>query len=396
MRKPPALRPPGYAPADANRIQRSYRFLTPVFGGGVRLDGARKPADPVTPVRGASIVGQLRFWWRACNPRGCRTLADLAAAEAAVFGSTREAGKVWLSVAEQPALRQDFAVLEGKFDAVKGRRGLAYGAFPLRDTDGGQRHGVLHDHGSSKFALDVTCGAHRADLEAALWAWAHFGGLGGRTRRGFGAVEQVDPAPVGLAEGWARFVAGVKVPWPHLAERPAIGRQAFENGTQALEALLGAFQRLRQGPGTGRRKGQQRPGRSYWPEADAIRRQTGQRAASHQTPVSNADAFPRAAFGTPIIFHFKDPGDPRDTTLVPEGRNRLASPLVLRPHRLGPADVRGMAVVLRHPDVRYELVDGKKRRSVRAQLTLAEAKGLPGPPWSDGPDPILRFLKEIP
>jgi len=47
------------------------------------------------------------------------------------------------------------------------------------------------------------------------------------------------------------------------------------------------------------------------------------------------DAFPRAEFGLPIVFHFKDYEDPEDAELYPvvngEEKTRMSSPLILRP-----------------------------------------------------------------
>lgn len=44
------------------------------------------------------------------------------------------------------------------------------------------------------------------------------------------------------------------------------------------------------------------------------------------------EVFPRAAFGLPIVFHFKDHADPEDHVLKPSGHERMASPLILRPY----------------------------------------------------------------
>jgi CRISPR-associated protein Cmr1 len=88
MRKPPTdekgnlLTPPALA-LDLNKKRagtetvelltqvREYELLTPLFGGGVEA----ATADPVTVIRGSSVRGQLRFWWRAC--RGGQFNGDL-------------------------------------------------------------------------------------------------------------------------------------------------------------------------------------------------------------------------------------------------------------------------------------------------------------------------------
>src|SRR5690606_9065805 len=77
-----------------------------------------------------------------------------------------------------------------------------------------------------------------------------------------------------------------------------------------------------------------RPGRSLWPEAEAIRRLIrGTPATSAAAPEPPpVEKFPRAQFGLPIVFHFKGEKG-LDCRLVERGavRGRLASPLIIRP-----------------------------------------------------------------
>ncbi|MCA9526379.1 MAG: hypothetical protein KC549_08805, partial [Myxococcales bacterium] len=173
-------------------------------------------------------------------------------------------------------------------------------------------------------------------VRRAVDAWLAFGGLGGRTRRGFGAVAADtvrDPA-----EELARLSAGLQnragvtsLAGARLVTHPKSDATALS----ALDRGLGRLKAFRQGPGIGRNPGTddpRRPGRSRWPEADEIRRITGQADRKHRTPLTTTRAFPRAAFGLPIIFHFKDFGDPSDTTLKPRGTERMASPLIIRPY----------------------------------------------------------------
>ena len=69
---------------------------------------------------------------------------------------------------------------------------IAYGAFPLQPSREAQRNrerpGVLHNYGSSIFSIRFMYPKELRRRDAALWAWETFGGLGGRTRRGFGAI----------------------------------------------------------------------------------------------------------------------------------------------------------------------------------------------------------------
>jgi len=402
------------APVTDARVtdERSYEFITPVFGGGVRIDGARKRHDPVTPVRAPSLRGQLRFWWRAVNPRGCATVVELHEAETRVFGAASASPKDALDVAviEQPKSYRELGVMvpKDKFKVLEGMDAIAYGAFPLRDPDAVQ-HGVLHVHqGTWKVALRYG-EAVAEDVEAALWAWAHFGGLGGRTRRGFGAVRQVSPKLPTIAEGWARWVvkAGrpTEVPWPTLradaATWMATSSRGHATGLDAQKQLLGELRKLRQGP-IGRNpksaNDPRRPGRSYWPEADAIRAVTDKRDPGHAQRVTQANAFPRGAFGMPIVFHFKDRGDPKDTQLLPvaggETLGRLSSPLILRPHATAQG-CEALALVLAHPAYEAVRLEGSRvDKDLRAAVDAAEAAAL-RPLNASGKtftDPLLRYL----
>jgi len=106
--------------------------------------------------------------------------------------------------------------------------------------------------------------------------------------------------------------------------------------------------------GVARNSGQQanRPGRSRYPEPETIRRVTNQRSQQHarlaQVP---DDAFPRAEFGLPIVFHFQGPGEPPDTVLFPsdapngESRERMASALILKPLAL--ANGKAVPLIMR-------------------------------------------------
>ncbi len=421
MRKAPRSPAPATKGATPDlREERTYRFLTPVFGGGVTVEGQKKPADPRTPVRVPSIRGQLRFWWRACNPAGCETVKELAAKEEAIFGSTSQPSLLGIAVKMGPDVTRDFAVLEGPYAAVGNRMGLAYGAFPLRDKGG--NHGVLHEH-SGDWTLVLTYPADcREHVEAALWAWAHFGGLGGRTRRGFGAIAEIGRTAgktLSISEGWGRHVKGIEgVPWPHLPKAPrlAIGPKR-STGIDAQEYLLGALRRLRQGE-IGRKptwddEEGRHPGRSYWPEADAIRKLTKKSKPSHKQPVTKVDAFPRAVFGMPIIFDFNDRTntDPPKTTLLPvvdgERKGRLASALILRPHFVSERVIEPLALVLSHPEPSSLVLVNEAKREIPAgtwKLTESQARNIGVPPRPSPlldrdkqahTDPLARFLKEI-
>jgi CRISPR-associated protein Cmr1 len=348
--------------ADQVTQVREYRLITPLFGGGV------KPGelDPVTVVRGTAIRGHLRFWWRATQ---CgrfnddlelmkRAEDDLWGAAVAAEDRTPRPSRVAVQV----------EVLDGGRTFVPDNRNrdisishwrspYSYAAFPL------EQHQTVQE--GVRFRLSVTFPAgNRDEMQAALWAWETFGGIGARTRRGFGALhcEKVDGTSVEaiqaeeiqdfIRQGLNRYVVDGRCHshLPHLSHNGRFrATTAFDDSLSAWRYLLEALKAFRQKryPGAQPR----RPGRSRWPEPDAIRRLTGQQSSQHSRPLSNTDRFPRAAFGLPIVFQFKDKrqGDPNTTVLQGRQYDRMASPLIIRPLLCRDGRAIGLALILETP-----------------------------------------------
>lgn len=287
-----------------------------MYGGGVEAG----KFDCSLPIRPSALRGQLRFWWRLLNGAG-QTPQDIFSAESSLWGGISgkgpQASQVTVQVKAEPVENRqlaeksnadvpDYALI---LDSVKDLALLRPGyKFEL----------TLH------FNRKVTPPQRDQVIEALRW-WASIAGVGSRTRRGLGAVrvtgDTAELKPVSAEEvqsqgGW-------------MVLRGPTGGDAL----RAWKEAVGALKRFRQGPGVGRNSGTgNRPGRSRWPEPDTIRRRTKHHAPAH-APQHPVDGFyPRAAFGLPIVFHFKDHGDPKDKTLVPDGRDRMASPLILRPY----------------------------------------------------------------
>jgi CRISPR-associated protein Cmr1 len=186
------------------------------------------------------------------------------------------------------------------------------------------------------------------DIESAIWAWVNFGGIGARTRRGCGALYCKGFAPQNAAEigDWYskclnqyRNDPVVNFEFPTLPDTILIKAGNSVNPLQNWSEVINVMKSFRQGVGVGRNAGTGgRPGRSRWPEAESIRNTTGSR--SHSRPIMRAIPtcfFPRSEFGLPIVFHFKDFGDPinPDPILYPvvdnQEKTRMSSPLILRP-----------------------------------------------------------------
>ncbi|MBZ5495737.1 MAG: type III-B CRISPR module RAMP protein Cmr1 [Acidobacteriia bacterium] len=349
-----------------DRLEYDITLVTPMFGGGV-IPGE---ADPVTLIRPPTIRGQLRFWWRACRGAGFTEPPDLHQREVGVWGDTEHPSPIIVEV----SLRD-----KGRVEPCpRSRPGYpAYALFPFQSAERGIGKGV-HD---ARFMLRFTFPAEvKDDLEASIWAWMNFGGIGARTRRGCGALwcAQVSPPDANrtdilewLKESCAKHKAtGPTIPplWAKLG-RFWIGPKS-SSPFEVWNDIIRLLRDFRQGPGTGRNPGTEanRPGRSRWPEAESIRNATRCRSRRHQSANQMPnEAFPRAEFGMPIVFHFKDgprkdsrlssrelaPLDPTDTEIHPTvGENpktRMASPLILKPLAIDPDQAFPLILLLNAP-----------------------------------------------
>jgi CRISPR-associated protein Cmr1 len=400
MRKQPGS-PPQTTPKQNDEVItqiREYELITPLFGGGVNPG----EADPVTLIRGTEVRGQLRFWWRAC--RGGQFDGDLAKmkkAEDKLWGTAYKKGEKPLSHEETVQIAIEI-INQGAPIRFDDRSVPAYAAFPLQSDPKPVRKDI-------SFKLTVSYPEkHKEEVEAAFWAWETFGGVGARTRRGFGALRllKIDGAnytdlPLSnqvidwINEKLSQFVIGGKYPEdiPHLTQSPhfkVIG--SFFNAKEAWNRLISKLHGFRQIPDG-------RSGRSNWPEPEAIRFLTKRRYFKYRQRPDDRK-FPRAVFGLPIIFHFKDPGDPEDTTLQGEKDKieRLASPLILRPLLCKDGRAVGLAVLLEGPRIPpsgLRLVEKGNRKSytVDAMLTQKEANTIPV--LKSETDVLQAFMKYV-
>jgi CRISPR-associated protein Cmr1 len=436
-RKEPKLAtPPSLTKRETHHItqERDYRLITPLFGGGVEP----AEADPVTIVRAPEIRGHLRFWWRATRGGQFSNLAALKRAEDAIWGAAARNDSGGPSQVQVMIPK----VVPGKPFQVTDYRGnvvdighfrspYSYVAFPLESGQTVQQDVQL--------TLRITYPQSvREDVEAALWAWETFGGIGARTRRGFGALQLVSVTengndktidlPTGHAdrviEWLEQKLATYNVSSISIDNVPHLGNPAQwvikrSRGNQdpltAWEDLFKALRTFRQQRLADRRGGQGR-GRSTWCEPDALRTIMGQSLPAHQNPIPNPAIlkFPRAAFGLPIGFQFKDSqkhnpnatdADPRKTSLEFESHDRLTSPLILKPLACRDDKAVGIALILqgtglfREEDghlVPREPVILKSREGhirswpVAVQLTNNEARQIPM--LHGDPDVLQAFL----
>lgn len=336
-----------------NHYSITYKVetITPIYGGGIEVG----VPDTEMPVRASAIRGQLRYWWRflQSNRKDNKRLEgnELYEAERAIWGGIKPkkedngdrdrevvdseendnrdydaAGKVTVNVIVREKDRPKNSVLI----ADENGSGVKYALFSAIQNN----HKLLpegvkfdlnlralkkgDDKKSHEYNRGLTQEQWKQVFQAVQW-WINFGGVGSRTRRGLGAVEVKGIEPLSAVD----------------VEKYGCKLKRLNETSEAISAWDSAIKKLfdfRQGRGQGREQGQgNRPGRSYWPEPDTIRKLTGK--YGHSVEHKAVGSFPRAMFGLPIIFEIRGNGEPPKTHLLPKqlNSNRMASPLIIKP-----------------------------------------------------------------
>ncbi|CAM4079704.1 RAMP superfamily CRISPR-associated protein [Deinococcus marmoris] len=370
-------------PRPVRRDERDYSLSTPLMGGGM-VPGF---PDLAFPVSGKAVRGQLRFWWRAL--RGGQFGGSLAAmrdAERALFGGASDTDAKGTVSAVQITVVPDQNSATQEEEVPGLNTAIGYLAFALRDAQHPVSRaspkllqGVRFRLGVSVEPLNLPPGHSESwawqELEAALWGLETCGGIGARTRRGFGALQR-RPAPEGALEdlvmaGLRRHLTPGVWPGgvPHLtmdAADWAFGTQAGNTARAVWEGQARKLKVFRRATHNGEDRGA-----TLWPESDSL--------LALQDGEPGPYPFPRAALGLPIVFG-KGGNDVNGKDV-----QRLASPVLFRPVQLGER-YSSLAFRLRSepapgdplaPEGRLVVRAGKRaHEGQRHQLTPAEARAV--------------------
>jgi CRISPR-associated protein Cmr1 len=277
-----------------------------------------------------------------------------------------------------------------------GGSSLPYALFPFQGKPPASRQGPPEEVpaqfiGTASFTLRLRYPETlEQDVETAVWAWVNFGGLGARTRRGCGALlcKELAPKDVNGLQRWfgprGDESSGAARDWPTMPPNVLIGNSP-QSVVDAWKTVIGLLQEFRQGASIARNPGQQanRPGRSRYPEPETIRRATNGRPQQHgRLAHVPDDAFPRAEFGLPIVFHFQGDGEPPDTVLYPSSaangdpRERMASPLILKPLALANGKAVPLIMRMRTPELKaVELQLVKPPNELRGKFPASAIRG---------------------
>lgn len=324
-------------------VAKSYEFslLTPMFGGDVESFRPNQNA----PVRSQSVKGQLRFWWRSMQ--SFTSQKELLENETQIWGGglagKKCRAKVKVAVTDfkniQTALVEKRCDKNGRPSRIQSNDLAPYVLFPVLNVD----NPLLITQ--ANFKITVTYPKTFEDVVLhTLTLWALFGGIGGRTRRGCGSVYSeglFNDQDIRTIEDLKRFVRDIGQGAPSALRYARMkGARLFyskANGTtiKDLQMKYGEYRQDRTPP----QPGENHPGRSYWPEPDAIRKILSKNAPQHAPNHPDGVWFPRAAFGLPIMTKFntqnRGAGDPRDTVkLEPHGAKRWPSPVIIKQLKL--------------------------------------------------------------
>jgi CRISPR-associated protein Cmr1 len=326
-----------------------YRVTTPAFLGGADLHRAE--------LRPPSIKAALRFWYRAVDPQFAQRDGPGPVRESLLFGATEhDAGqsKVLLSlVGSSVSPLSSSAIKWDQFAEGDGRRvknGLSYLGYPLRprrDATDDKVRTALAPGGTFSIRLVVRPGTGALDLHqgrglvAAAWLLGHLGGLGSRSRRGFGSMAIEDWQATGPEAGKLTAAINELPLGTRIASRDA-WTPAWSQATTAFRSWFGAFPtepRL-QNPNLGPlmravvvktafaaaswSDGMNAAGRLLQdfralrqPDYDLVKAHLLQVARAPDGKVLRA-APPRVTFGLPLTFRFGSLATrPTDLTLVP-------------------------------------------------------------------------------
>jgi len=330
------------------QIEVTYKVVTPLFCGGATGSAAE--------VRVPSLKGVLRWWWRALAWSRCEgDLDKIHKQEAALFGSANHGQShviMRLVPSAAPRMRDpgDRLMFDGKV-VGEGARYLGYGVMEAfrsenKKVEAGQLTRACLD---APLEIKLSLGVRKLGSEQRAWllealrALGLLGGLGAKSRKGYGSLvlrsilmdDQPIWSPPGSGEELQRAIAALlpsasvtdTLPaYTALSPRTRIvlyaGRER-QSPLELLDVIGRQMMRYRSWGHDGKVLGREREG-NFKPDHDLMRVQLPRQRRTH--PV-------RIVFGLPHNYGKNDddkvgPGD-RGAT------DRRASPLLIHIHECG-------------------------------------------------------------
>ena len=338
------------------------QIISPCFAGGAI-------PEEIAEIRAPAIRGHLRWWFRTLGGFKILKYKSLTEQEGFIFGKTRETSQAGLLLIRTSCVKSTELKNSKDFGATPSSP-LGYALFPLRQTKESQNKRAIIPT-ETEFELTLLWKGPDElypSIRALVAVWAHLGGLGFRSRRGFGALRLVYPK-IPLRDALTQFTMPENITIKELKLDKDLPYDKKEPWKPILEKLLKWYQSWRTHGQMNRRwdKNQKRwipipesrkqenlkmPGFSY------ARRDHNEGLAALGILVKNNPKEPkgkpnqsfRPALGLPIIQYFssledlKKPQCPRnrkeatvkwDWDWDPNEEKpigRFASPVLLRPY----------------------------------------------------------------
>lgn len=210
----------------------TLELVTPAF-----LAGASQKADDCD-LRSSTLRGLLRWWWRTMHA-GYVDVEALRSMEAAIWGNTKAGGAIQTVVASHRGTvllydykdrfrpKDDFKRQHQLQDPPdrKTTQGLFYASYGMDETSHGQRKQRYYvapgarwdilltarkfierdDKGNVVRAIEPRIVLDQA--KAALWLLCQFGGVGSKSRKGFGSLSCIDAGVNAITLGGCKEVA---------------------------------------------------------------------------------------------------------------------------------------------------------------------------------------------
>ena len=166
-------------------VEFDIEIVTPMFLGGANTTDAE--------LRVPSIKGMLRFWWRAIC--GIESLEEMKKTEAEIFGSTEQKASFSIQVVNSNNINSMLELKEkGEKFEVHGHYVsiidyLSYGTYKYEKRKGNV-YFKQHIAPGSSFSLKFQFYNNelKDDILRAFYFFIAYGGLGSRSRNGFGSL----------------------------------------------------------------------------------------------------------------------------------------------------------------------------------------------------------------
>lgn len=230
---------------DLETIELEVEFLTPAFLGG---------ADQNAELRCAPFKTGLRYWWRVLYGSRHKTHTELKAAEDAIFGSTDGGSNIRLSVVGTiphpvtggfPNGTKMTVISKGREMKVNILEYLSYGHYHYE-----RGNGNIFDHShitsGQNFKLIINVPQEILnEITGALKAFITYGGIGSRSRNGFGSLSSNSINTIGWKNDLVLATEPLEYPVLSRQSKLYISKNGFDSWEKALSEVGIAYKNAR-------------------------------------------------------------------------------------------------------------------------------------------------------